>query len=215
MAPTEWEQAQPVGGRVQSLARVQSLHRYPLKSAGGERLDEVRIGTQGLDQDRRWALTAADGSVLTSKQAPSLRLAEVASRDGRLVVSVGEGKPVEGADAVEALAGLAGVPVDVEDAPGDHQQVAAVHLVSVGAVSAPDAPGGCDPEPRANVVVDLPEPGAERSWLGRRVALGKVELRITRTPSQCLGVYAEVLVPGTVRQGDPVVLLDRSDAAAG
>jgi MOSC domain-containing protein YiiM len=36
-----------------------------------------------------------------------------------------------------------------------------------------------------------------------------VQLRVTRTPKHCLGVYAEVAVPGRVRAGDPVELLDR------
>jgi hypothetical protein len=187
---------------------VLSLHRYPLKSADGEQLSEVRVGAAGLDDDRRWALTAADGSVLTAKEAPGLRLARAASRDGRLAVSVGDSPPVTDAPALEALTTLAGTPVTVHDAPGGHQQVAAVHLVSTGAVSAPDAPSGCDPVPRANIVLALDRPGAERGWLGRRVALGDVELRVTRTPSSCLGVYAEVLVPGVVRAGDEVRLLD-------
>lgn len=187
--------------------RVLSLHRYPLKSADGEQLHEVHIGPGGLDDDRRWALSAADGTLVTAKEAPSLRLARAASDAGRLVVEIGDSGPTAGSGALEALTVLAGTPVSVADAPGGHQQVAAVHLVSTGAVSAPDAPSGCDPVPRANIVLDLEPPGAERGWLGRRLALGEVELRVTRTPARCLGVYAEVLVPGVVRAGDPVELL--------
>lgn len=188
--------------------RVLSLHRFPLKSADGESLEQVRIGPGGLDDDRRWALTAADGTAVTAKEAPGLRLARAASRGGSLVVEIGDSGPTGGAQALEALTMLAGTPVTLDDAPGGHQQVAAVHLVSAGAVSAPDAPAGCDPVPRANIVLDLPRPGAERGWLGRRLTLGGVQLRVTRTPSRCLGVYAEVLVPGVVRAGDAVVLLD-------
>lgn len=195
-------------GDLAGTARVLSLHRYPLKSADGEQLSEVRVGVGGLDEDRRWALTAADGSVLTAKEAPDLRLARAASRHGRLAVSVGDSPAVTDAPALEALTTLAGTPVTVQDAPGTHQQVAAVHLVSAGAVSAPDAPSGCDPVPRANIVLQLAEPGAERGWSGRHLTVGEVELRVTRTPARCLGVYAEVLVPGVVRAGDQVRLLD-------
>lgn len=201
-------QAGPPAGSPAGSGRVASLHRYPLKSADGEQLDQVHVGVGGLAEDRRWALTAADGSVLTAKDAPGLRLARAASRDGQLAVSVGDSPPVTDAPALEALTTLAGTPVTVQDAPGTHQQVAAVHLVSAGAVTAPDAPSGCDPVPRANVVLELAEPGAERGWAGRRLALGGVELRVTRTPARCLGVYAEVLVPGVVRAGDEVRLLD-------
>jgi len=194
--------------------RVLSLHRYPLKSADGEQLDQVAIAAGGVEEDRRWALTAADGSPVSAKDAPALRLARAASRDGRLVVEVGDSSPVDGAQALEALSVLAGTPVVLDDAPGAHQQAAAVHVVSAGAVSAPDAPTGCDPVPRANIVLDLPRPGAERGWLGRRVTVGEVELRVTRTPSRCLGVYAEVVSPGVVRAGDQVVLLDGESPAA-
>lgn len=174
---------------------VLRLHRYPLKSADGEQLDAVHVGRSGLEADRRWALARADGSPLTAKQLPALRDVQARTVDGELSVD---------AD----LAQLAGEPVQVLDAPGEHQQVAAVHLVSAGAHLATDAPPGCDPEPRANLVVDLPAAGAERGWLGRRLRVGQVELTVTRTPSSCLGVYAEVDRPGTVAVGDPVVLLD-------
>jgi hypothetical protein len=35
-----------------------------------------------------------------------------------------------------------------------------------------------------------------------------VELRVTRTPKHCLGVYAEVVASGRIRSGDPVELVD-------
>lgn len=178
-----------------TAGRVRSLHRYPLKSADGEPLDAVDVGLAGLADDRRWALARPDGTPLTAREAPDLRDVHARAVDGVLLVE----------PAVEAV--VAG-PFELVDAPGEHQQVAAVHLVSDGAVGAQDAPSGCDPFPRANVVLSLDRPGAERSWEGRRVRLGDVELRVTRTPAKCLGVYAEVVRPGRVRVGDAVELLD-------
>jgi uncharacterized protein len=174
--------------------RVLRLHRYPLKSADGETLDSVEVGPAGLAEDRRWSLARPDGAAVTAKEVPALRSVRATVVSGRLHVE-------------PPLAEVVGEPVDVVDAPGAHQQVAAVHLVSDGAAGDPDAPAGCDPEPRANVVLSLGQPGAERSWTGRRVRVGDAELRVTRTPARCLGVYAEVLVPGTVRVGDDVELL--------
>jgi uncharacterized protein YcbX len=178
-----------------AVGTVQRLHRYPLKSADGEELDRVTVTTSGLEDDRRWAVQAADGTAVTAKDEPGLRDVKARAVDGALQLSVD-------------LRDMAGEGAHVVDAPGKNQQVAAVHLVSAGAHGAPDAPTGCDPEPRANLVLDLPDVGAERGWVGRRLRVGDVELEVTRTPSNCLGVYAEVVRPGTIARGDTVELLD-------
>jgi uncharacterized protein YcbX len=178
-----------------TAGRVSSLHRYPLKSADGEVLDAVDVGPAGLAEDRRWAVARQDGTPLTAREAPGLR-----GLRARAVGGVLEVEP--------SISDVITEPFELVDAPGEHQQVASVHLVSEGAVSADDAPSGCDPFPRANVVLALDTPGAERSWNGHRVRLGDVELHVTRTPARCLGVYAEVVRPGRVRVGDPVELLD-------
>lgn len=178
-----------------AVGTVRELVRYPLKSADGERLDAVAVTPDGLEDDRRWALRSASGEPVTAKDVPALRGVRARSVDGRLVV-----------EPPGALADLAGPGVQVDDVPGGHQQVAAVHLASHGAVSAPDAPTGCDPEPRANLVLDLAEPGAERGWVGRRVRVGGALLEVTREPQRCLGVYCAVVEPGTVRVGDAVLL---------
>jgi uncharacterized protein YcbX len=181
----------PVGA-VGTVGRVQ---RYPLKSADGEELDKVMVGTAGLEDDRRWALEAPDGTAVTAKSEPRLRDVRARSVDGALQLSVD-------------LQDLVGEGVHVVDAPGTNQQIAAVHLVSSGAHAAADAPSGCDPQPRANLVLELTSAGAERGWVGRRLRVGEVELEVTRTPSSCLGVYAEVLRPGVIARGDAVELLD-------
>jgi uncharacterized protein YcbX len=98
-------------------------------------------------------------------------------------------------------------------APAGAPQVdaAAVHLVSAAAVrraAAGEVPEGCSAEdPRANVVLDLGPGGDERTWVGRRLRIGEVELAVSRTPKHCLGVYAEVRAPGRIRVGDRVELL--------
>jgi hypothetical protein len=62
-------------------------------------------------------------------------------------------------------------------------------------------------EPRANLVVDAPGE-REEAWIGRRLSVGDVVLRVVRRPGHCLGIYAEVDVPGTVRAGDGVAVLE-------
>jgi uncharacterized protein YcbX len=96
---------------------------------------------------------------------------------------------------------------------GDPQVDAApVHLVSresLESAAEGDVPEGCSAtDPRANLLLHLPGGPDERSWVGRMIRVGAVELAVTRTPKHCLGVYAEVRTPGEVRVGDPVELLD-------
>ena len=83
-----------------------------------------------------------------------------------------------------------------------------MHLVSRAAIvrAAPgEVPEGCSPDdPRANLVLTLD--GDERSWVGRELRVGEAVLQVTRTPKHCLGVYADVRVPGRIAVGDAVLL---------
>ncbi|SDQ48675.1 MOSC N-terminal beta barrel domain-containing protein [Quadrisphaera sp. DSM 44207] len=198
------------------VGTVSVLRRFPLRSAAGEQPAEAVLDAGGLVGDRRWEVVDAGGQVLTGKQLPSLAgvRAEV-GRDG--LVAVVDGVRRGGADLGAALSALAGRPVSVRDSAaggGPHREGAAVHVISAGAALAPDAPTGCDPGTRANVVLalDAPgepavRPGAERGWEGARLRVGEAELLLTRTPRRCLGIYADVVVPGRVRTGDDAVLL--------
>ena len=189
------------------VGSVLQLRRYPLKSGGGEELPVVDVGPAGLDGDRRWSLVTAAGDPVTARTAPGLRDLRAAIEDDGVTIREPGGGLHRGSAALDVLAGVVGQPVRWDDVTTSHVDVAAVHLVSDGAATAPDAPGGCDPEPRANIVMALREAGSERGWVGRRLRVGSAELRVTRTPKQCLGVYAEVLVPGRVARGDQVVLV--------
>ncbi len=198
------------------VGRVARLARYPLRAAAAEPLDEVLIGPAGLLDDRRWVVLDEDDESLSSRDAPWLRDVSVSVVDGELTIDVGDGDLVTRGNAEAALSGVAGATqsglavttVRIASAAGRRAGVEPVHLVSTGAQSAVDAPEGCDPDPRANLVVDLERPGAERDWVGLRIGVGEVVLEVTGTPKRCLGVYAGVVRPGLVRAGDPVVILD-------
>ena len=88
------------------------------------------------------------------------------------------------------------VEVEPEGLAGDRRKGAAVHVVA-----ARDADGI-----RANVVVDLDE-GDQLPGAGTHLAVGEVELAVTGPAKNCPGVYADVVRPGVVRAGDPVVAL--------
>ena len=46
--------------RWERVGRVLELHRYPVKSMAGERLEEVHLGWHGLAGDRRYAFLRLD-----------------------------------------------------------------------------------------------------------------------------------------------------------
>jgi uncharacterized protein YcbX len=180
------------------VGEVGQVSVYPVKSLAGRTVAEARIEAGGLVGDRAYVVVDADtGERLTTRSAP--RMAEV--------VATGDTE----ADTI-TLAEVLGRPVRLEHSGTPGTDVAAVHLVSRAAIAraaAGDVPEGCSAEdPRANVLLDLADAADERAWVGRGLRIGEVELRVTRTPKHCLGVYAEVATPGRIRTGDRVELLD-------
>jgi uncharacterized protein YcbX len=100
--------------------------------------------------------------------------------------------PIKGEPAVD----LESVGVGSEGLDGDRRKGASVHLVSLQAI------GAAEP-PRANLILDLAA-GSERDWIGSEILVGLVRLRVVRAPTNCLGVYAEVVRPGRINLGDSV-----------
>ena len=91
--------------------------------------------------------------------------------------------------------GLSMPTVDVEPdgLAGDRRKKAALHLVC--------SADAAELEPRANLVLDATADQLER-LVGKRMRLGAGEIEITGKPSNCPGVYALVLRPGTISVGD-------------
>jgi uncharacterized protein YcbX len=159
----------------------------------GAEVPHVEVTPHGLAGDRAWMLVGEDDRVVRAKDVPGL--ADLAGTDER--------------DAVAgAVAALIGGAVRVLPTPQEDTGVAPVHLVSRAAIeraAAGEVPEGCSADdPRANLVLTLD--GDERAWVGRDLHVGEAVLRVTRTPKHCLGVYADVRIPGRISVGDPVLL---------
>jgi len=74
------------------VGRIAEIHRYPVKSMLGERVGEIRIGTDGLRGDRSWATRDEErGGIEGGRKLPALlgctaRFAEPVPDEGPLPV---------------------------------------------------------------------------------------------------------------------------------
>ena len=243
--------------------QVAGLWRYPASSLGGESLTELAIGTDGAQGDRLFGLVdAATGEIArpdaNSKWHGVPSIATRLAGDGRLEVMTPGGDwlaaPGEAADRAASI--FLGFDASIRrfgsEATGDgaaggeafspSYKKAPIHLVTTASLAELKAqhPDG-DPDPRRfrpNILVDMqPVAGRfpETEWIGRRIAIGELELTITEPCRRCgftiiaqeggidndpnilrtlvrknahnLGVYCEVTRPGTVRIGDTISFL--------
>jgi len=74
------------------MARIASLHIYPVKSCRGIDVDEALITPTGLEWDRRWMIVHPDGRFITQREVPKLATITVAVGSGRLTLSA-DGHP--------------------------------------------------------------------------------------------------------------------------
>jgi hypothetical protein len=84
---------------------------------------------------------------------------------------------------------------------GNRSKKHAVHLVT--------AEDYVETHPKANIVLDM-DSSVLAGMVGRVVRLGECELEVTQSPSQCAGVYAEVVTPGRVSVDDALFAADET-----
>ncbi len=191
------------------MRSVAALWRYPVKSLQGEQLESVRIVTEGLEGDRRYAIfDQVTGFGVTARRHPELlfassRLAE----DGTVEIVLPDGRVSTGdADLSDWL----NHPVHLRraDEPGErryesiddfeHEETAtwdafngspgAFHDLAAASVSllATATIGTWDPRRfRANVLLDM-GPETEASLVGRTVCLGGAQLSVKRRLGRCV-----------------------------
>lgn len=190
---------------VERGGRVVEVHRYPVKSVGGERVDAAEVDARGLVGDRLWAVETGDGHLASGKNSRRLR-----RRDGVFDLVAETVEDDDGADQVivtfptgdrvqlgTPLADrLLSTHVDEEcrfAREGDaasHMDAAPVSLVGTATLRAyADLVGDVEPvDPRhlrANVVVETDRPWVEDGWVGRHLLVGGVELAVTERIPRC------------------------------
>jgi uncharacterized protein YcbX len=233
--------------------RVAKLWRYPASSLGGESLPELTVGTDGAEGDRLFGLVDAATGEIARPDASSKGhgVPRIAARlvDGKLEVRTpgGEWLGAPGEEANRAASAFLGFEASIRpfrdtEAAGDgtpfspRYKKSPIHLVTTASLAELKAqhPEG-DPDPRRfrpNMMIDMqPVAGRfpETEWIGRKIAIGDLELTITDPCRRCgftiiaqegldndpnilrtlvkknahnLGVYCQVTKPGEVRVGD-------------
>lgn len=186
--------------------RVLDIWRFPIKSIGGERLDEATIGEFGIAHDRGWGLVDdTTGNVLTARREPQLLMASARIEDGEPVVTTDTGdelrtseelsdwlgRPVTLASASGQDGGTYEVPLDFENddgwvswqGPGDAWHDSTVSRVSL--VSTTTLRDWDRRRFRTNIILD----GAgEDELVGREIDLGESRLGVTKQIDRCVMV---------------------------
>jgi len=238
------------------LGQVAALWRYPVSSLAGQPMRELLFGPDGAEGDRGYGLfDMASGIVAAPDRNPAKwdrapRIRTRLSHDGGLEVAVPGGGWQAAPDAPSdaAISAYLGFEVSVRayrDAPpqpadgstvAPRYRKAPVHLLTTASLARLKAlhPEG-DPDPRRfrpSILADMPEVEGEfpeSGWLGRRLAVGEVELTVFEPCRRCgftviaqdgfdndpgilrtlvrsnghnIGVYCTVDRPGRVREGD-------------
>jgi uncharacterized protein YcbX len=70
------------------MARIASLHIYPVKSCRGIDLERARVTGSGLEWDRRWMILDGEGRFVTQATNPRLATVTTGIADGTLRLSV-------------------------------------------------------------------------------------------------------------------------------
>ncbi|PSJ80073.1 MOSC domain-containing protein [Neisseria iguanae] len=71
--------------------RLTGIRRYPVKSMGGNALNESGITPQGLPLDREWLITTSDGIMLTARKHPKMLLWQAEADSNGLTLTAPDG----------------------------------------------------------------------------------------------------------------------------
>jgi hypothetical protein len=206
---------------------VASLHRYPVKSLVGERLEVADAVARGFRGDRLWAVRDEDGKLGSGKSTRRFRKMEgllglVASYDGDVpIVTFPDGRGLRGDDPAihEALSRYVGRPVTLDrEGEVSHFDDGPVHLVTTASLDAVAQRLGEPVDPRRfrpNLVVDTGDAAGlvEDGWVGRRLRVGEVVLEVVARMPRCVMVDLPQVGLGASRVLDAVG--DLNDANLG
>jgi uncharacterized protein len=208
---------------------VAELWRYPVKSLAGERVATTVLESDGMTGDRIVRVRGPEGVRTSRRHYRLLGLRGALDAHGRAQI---DGHPWDSAAALRLVRNAAGADAWLETWEGlDRFDVLPLLVATDGAVAA----FGRDVRRlRPNIVIGGVEGLAEREWPEGELRIGKAIVRLDSLRSRCvmttidpdtlqvnpavlrdivrrfgnqLALNADVVRGGTIRVGDPVVLV--------
>ena len=181
------------------LGSVVELHRYPVKSLTGERVEQLTVEERGVVGDRLWAVTDPDGKLGSGKSSRRFRrmdgLLQLRARydDDVPVLTFPDGTTLRGDDegVHAALSAHVGRAVRLaREAEVSHFDEGPMHLVSTRSLEVVGEIHGGPVDSRRlrpNIVVRTAA-GAppESEWEGQRITVGEVVLDVLHAMPRCV-----------------------------
>jgi len=163
---------------------VAELWRYPVKSMGGERLNEAELGAHGIPGDRIYQVRRPDGRIVDARAHPRmLAMRPAFTPSGELLLN---GQPWDSPAIARAVEEAAAV------GPGAHLaryegaerfDVLPLLVATDGAIA---AFGHDRRRLRPNIVLAGVEGLAEREWEGRALRIGDAIIGLHNLRSRCV-----------------------------
>lgn len=203
------------------VGTLNELWRYPIKSFGGERLDELELEPRGVVGDRLWALVDENGKLASGKttrrfrKVSGLLMHSAAYEQDTPVIELSDGRAVGPDDVVaEELVGPGWTFRQEAEVP--HHDAAPIHLVTTRTLARLESLVG-EPFPtervRPNMVIEMPgEAGfVEDEWVGQILEMGEVVVRVVDRTERC--VMVNHARPGIERRDHILKTIGRANQA--
>lgn len=179
------------------MTTVRSIRRYPVKSMGGETLDDVEIDARGLEGDRWYAVTDADGKLASGKNSRRFRRRDAVFEhrartlaDGGVEVSDGHsswriGDPALDATLSRSMAAQVRV---LPEGRTPHQDAGQVSIIGSATLEWFRSEWDLDADPRrlrVNIVLATTDPFEEERWVAHRLEIGSAVLTVDQRVERC------------------------------
>ena len=177
---------------MERIARITSIHRYPVKSMAGEELHSASLGWHGIDGDRRLAFVRKGVGIgypwLIASKLPALVTYHPFRENGgdpralpsHVRTPSGRELELQGDELRDELSAAHGTPVELMQLTNGIFDDAPVSLIASVTIAAIGDDAGVPLDPRRfrpNFLIEALDgvPYCEDQWVGRTIRFGEAE----------------------------------------